>query len=542
MGAEQAEKNLGTPLWFGRAYVAADPVKLRELIDLEVQLLRDEQALHEGDTTIGPRDRAIGHQITAATGLVPDTAPQFLQSDRSLRHRVCQQFVQILPEALRNALPGARVERGYRVIGWLLCIVFFLVGLGAASTAMRSTDTQPINVLAFIVIFMVVQIALLVLYPVFMLLRRIRGTTGGSWLQRGIAQLAQIRALDKWTGGSLSEMPETLQQLRLRQNIYGSVQQWSLFASVQRVAIGFNLAALLASLYMVAFHDLAHSSWSTTLSIDSATLHRWMTWIGTPWSFIAGGVPSAEAIEYSRWIASESSGYPPVPDGIDAAELRRQWWPFLILGLVTWGLLPRLLAFGVGTWMTRRHSSGLALDHMAVQHLFERLFPLGRNWSGPNPDAVRGAAPRAPKGPLPKRKPLDPTAACYVVCWGTLHSDPKAVAAHILNRFGRRVEQTYGAGLADLSVEEQTLKALTRTKAKRIVLAMPEGQQPTKDVIRFLAALRAKLGTECELIVGLLAQKGDGFGDVDVDELDGWRQKLLAAGDPYLTLSSMESP
>jgi hypothetical protein len=101
------------------------------------------------------------------------------------------------------------------------------------------------------------------------------------------------------------------------------------------------------------------------------------------------------------------------------------------------------------------------------------------------------------------------------------------------------VKGTLGAGLADIGEDERTLAALGREKARRVVIVMPEGQQPTKDVTRFISDLREKLGAECEVVVGLLARTGDGFADVDHDEMKMWRTRLLAEGDPYLSLQTM---
>ena len=54
--------------------------------------------------------------------------------------------------------------------------------------------------------------------------------------------------------------------------------------------------------------------------------------------------------------------------------------------------------------------------------------------------------------------------------------------------------------------------------------------------------LRERLGAECELVVGLLAVADDGFTDVDADEVEEWRNYLLATADPYLTIQKMGAP
>jgi Protein of unknown function (DUF2868) len=525
--------------------VGAIHLKLSELIDLEVQLLRDEQAVTGGRTAdLARRDRAIGQHIAAAVDLPPQTAAQMLAVDRPLRHEVCRSWLGSLPSTDRKSLPGGRIERGYRWVGWLLFAVFVMMGAGAAAGATHFTATEPINVLVFIVVFFVLQVALLILYPVLLLIRSVRGGRMMPWLQGMIVRLSRVRFLDRLMGQSLADLPDTLRQLQVRQNIYGGVQKWMLFTLVQRMAMGFNLAALLVTIYMVNFQDLSNSSWSTTLELQTADLHRWLSWIASPFSWIdQAGAPSLDTIECSRWVTSGETGYATVPDGLDAekaATLRRTWWwPFLIPGLITWGLLPRTIAYGVGRYMTALRSRRVPLNHMTVQHLFERLFPPTAEWSGPAPEDVRGAAPVAKKVRPRKASKLDPAAKCYVVCWGTVFGERTEVQAHVQARFHRQVAATFGAGLADVAEEQRTLAALGKVRAQRVVVVMPEGQQPTKDVTRFLGALRTKLGAECGIVVGLIARTADGFKDVDPDEIDTWRSRLLAEGDPYLSLQNM---
>ena len=244
-----------------------------------------------------------------------------------------------------------------------------------------------------------------------------------------------------------------------------------------------------------------------------------------------------------------TSGYVSTAD-VDAAVLvqqRRTWWPFLVAGLVTWGCLPRVIAYAAGSWLAGRAAHRVPLKHMAVQHLFERLFPPQASWSGPDPDAVRSAAPvvpkaRTPAAPAPRAARSSGADEYYAVCWGTLFANAGTVEQHLARRFQRKARKTLGAGLADLDIEKNTVKTLAKRKASRIVLTLPEGQQPTRDVMRFLADLRDRVGDECELIVGLLAVSEGGFDDVDGDEVEEWRNYLLAAADPYLTIQKMRVP
>ena len=67
------------------------------------------------------------------------------------------------------------------------------------------------------------------------------------------------------------------------------------------------------------------------------------------------------------------------------------------------------------------------------------------------------------------------------------------------------------------------------------------GQQPSKDVIGFLRELRATIGAERPLVVGLVQDRGDeGFADAEADEHEAWRRALLALGDAHLWLEGLE--
>ncbi|MCB9871191.1 MAG: DUF2868 domain-containing protein [Planctomycetes bacterium] len=519
-------------------------MKLHELIDLEVQLLHDEQQADGREAAgIVRRDRSIGHRIATELQVPENEASARLARSRPLRHAVCGHWLSHLPAAIRDKLPGRRIEHGYRVVGWLLVGVFTMVGIGTATTALSSRGNEPVNVLVFLVVFCALQMALLALLPALLLYHKLRGGGSLSWLQGLVVRLGRARWVDRLsrsTGVAATELPGLLDGMRAKQAIYGRVQQWLLFTLVQRMAVAFNCAALLTSLYMVTFHDLAFC-WSTTLDLQATELHRGLSLLGLPWSFLdTCAPPSLSAIEVSRFVPAKG-GY--VHDHVKLAEtelaqLRRTWWPFLVTALTTWGLLPRLLALGLGAWRTGAASRAIPLRHMAVQHLFERLFPPAAGWQGPSPDAVRGDAPADQRvAPAPLR--TEPALRCAVVCWGSLSSAASRAAEHVSRRFGLPVSEALPAGLADLAGDQETLSRLQRSRPARVVVVLPEGQQPTKDVMRLLAALRDGLGGACELVVGLLADDGTEFTDVESDELATWRTRLAAEGDPYLTAQPM---
>ncbi len=515
-------------------------LKLAELIDLETQLLRDEQAFAEREgKALNERDRSIGQGIVAATGIEVADIPQRLASDVETRREICRAWLLRLPKDSRDALPGTRIENGYNLIGWILLALFALLGVGSAQAVLGDGD-PPVNILNYVGVFFVAQMGLLLMVPVFLLFRKSIGKKDVlPWFQGAIARISRMHWVDKVIGKKGDGLPDTLSALKGRQTIYGGLQQWTLFVLLQRTATIFNLAALLTSFYVVTFYDLAFS-WSTTLDVAAADLHNWLSWIAAPWSWLDYATPSETTVELSRWVPTEG-GFLPVPEiyqDIDAVKLRRSWWPFLVAGLVTWGLLPRILAWGIGIWRVRRAHAAVSLDHMAFQHLFERLFPASASWSGPSPDSVRGTAPEAPAQPPRAQRPA-PAGPCHVIAWGSLATRIGALQEHMAEQMSRSVDGAHAAGTADLQGDRRTLEALARSKASRIILALPEGHQPTKEVMRFLAELRNRMGSACELVVGLLAESDGRFSGVDSEELAPWRSQLLAQADPYLCVQAL---
>ena len=122
------------------------------------------------------------------------------------------------------------------------------------------------------------------------------------------------------------------------------MDRWVIAQSSQTFAVFFNVGALASALYLVAFSDLAFS-WSTTLQLEAADLQRWTDLLSAPWApFFAGARPSPELIETTRYFRLQDGSFPAAvsPAGLGG------WWPFLVMCMAVYGLLPRLLTWFAG--------------------------------------------------------------------------------------------------------------------------------------------------------------------------------------------------
>ena len=131
---------------------------------------------------------------------------------------------------------------------------------------------------------------------------------------------------------------------------------------------GHGQVGLVTAVALVTFSDLAFG-WSTTLDVPAATATRIVQGIAAPWaSFAPLAVPSPELVEQSQFFRLERTG---VASG--AARALGAWWPFTVLAVVTYGLLPRLLLLALTAARLRTATGALLLEDARVTALLDRM-------------------------------------------------------------------------------------------------------------------------------------------------------------------------
>ncbi len=494
-------------------------MRLAHLIDLEVQLHRDEEALRAGrHAELAARDRGLGAGIAATLAVPQGDLARAVAESAATRARVALAWLAALPATDRT---GARIAGALRVAGWLVALVALLLGAGTASAALAYDGKAPVNVFWFVAVLVLAQIVLLA----FLLWAAAKAKGGPlGWLAVTLAQSRWLAGRHGATAGAVGA----------RLALHGSLERWHVFALAQGAACAFNLGALGVSLALVAFTDLAFS-WSSTLDLGAAEMHALCRWIATPWAWLwPDAVPSLELVRQSQWVRMPGAF---VGGGslADAVRSSARWWSFLVAALAVWGLLPRLLAFGLGRWRAARAARGLGFDDHRCQALFQRLLPAHAAWAGPAPDEV-GASERlaqAPHGEVPLAAvPAD----AWLLCWGRLGGQRDALRGKLAP-----VHDALAVGGSDLAADDAARARLAAAKAKRVLLVLTAGSQPNKEVLAFLRALRQGLGPRARLEVALVEQDAAGaFHAADPDDLPAWYARLAQMADPYLGLVRLE--
>jgi hypothetical protein len=395
-------------------------------------------------------------------------------------------------------------------------------------------------VFVFLGALVILQLLLLASMLLFMFVRRAaKGDGFPGLVERFVQRLSRLKLVDRFLGRQLPTVLTHVGELRSRQVLYARVERWLLFTLVQRFAVAFNLAALATVFSTVAFSDLAFS-WSTTLDVSAPKVKSWLSAMATPWSLMAPhAVPSIETIEQSQWVRLHGEGFVGGRGLKDAVAWARDWWPFLMMALTFYGLLPRLLAWAFGARAWRKELSVLSFDHAPFHRLWERLLPKTAVWERPDPASVGQVPAMRP----PKRKAsgkgasaTPPDTRPRALVWGNLASREGALREVLALRSRTEIAASYKVGGSSPLDDEHALKALRSDAPRRVLLAFEVGMQPTKEVLHFLRRVRDAVGARIPVEVLLIREVSGQWIGADADEWGQWDRVLAAEGDPHLLL------
>ncbi len=542
---------------------------------MDIDLILDlEHLLHQEDTdpTGRDRDRAIGRRILDQL----DRPVPVEEWSHDQRLSVFASYVE--ERRRRDALPGMKIARSLDGATWILLLIAGLLGVGTARTVLHYDGSSPVNLFWFLGTLVLVQVLMLIALIVVMSLSAPPGKSPHLGLMsRGLAWLSRCRIVNRLAlAGSAAEDHWAL--FSTRRGLYSDLLRWNLFARVQRAGVAFNIGALLTTVLLLTFTDLAFG-WSTTLGLSPELVHRGFFALAGPagWfhSEVVPGLDTVRAIQWTRLSGGHFQG------GLslgEAAERARSFGPFLLCSLATFGLLPRLLAMGYAQWRTHRAQHSVPLQTLAHERLLERLFPprvervsMATFPSTPPAPARAPAAPvdagipphvvpgmtaaavapvaetvrelpprplrpkreRPPPPPTPEVVTI-PTATELLVLWGSVPLSSSGRA-----NLGLRTEEprTLRVGGADLAAEAAQLRSLPEGSVRRAHFVVEEGVPPTKDLVAVLANLRAAIGADVTIRVHVVDPSG--APSVVPDERLMWERVLHRQGDPYLGLSAL---
>ncbi len=424
------------------------------------------------------RDRALGRELTARDDL----------------QKVLGWWERL--GAAREDVPGgepagSRVAALARMVVWLLLGGGFLAGALLGAVAFDYDGRHPVNLLMLLGLLVGVPLLLLALTLLLLVAGRVPGL---ATLRAGMGALNPAR----WAGAWLDRVAG----LELYGGFAGTgsaFARWQLVAFSQWFALGYFAGVLLTGAVLVTVTDLAFG-WSSTLELDARTVHELFALLAVPWQgWLPWAVPDLALVEASRFYRLET-------DPVAKVEAMRLggWWPFVLLTILFWGLLPRLVLLLVAQRRLARALRAMLCEDPEVVALLDRLQVPRVAFAGDGP-AMREPESAASTG-APAPAGDGPT---VTVVWN--HALPEADARAWWARwFGGGDGPVLGAGAR--SGGEELLAALAPRKPGpfRILVITKGWEPPLLEFVDFLQRLRAAAGPEATVVVAPVNTRGTG--------------------------------
>lgn len=543
-----------------------------DLIDLHAFLHADEETLRQhGEAALVKRDRIM---------YLTKIAPRLGQNQEMPARLLVRRWLdlrRLQRSGVDNGdepLPG-QIWRELACLGrWLALLAGLTAGAGLAGSLLLYSGTTPINVSAYLGLFVLLQLGLLALLLLLGLGRRWgRRPMAASLLYRSLARLALLaaagvhRRLHRRLGGrarlDLAALAGSVRQAGERATLLA----WPAFILAQIAGVGFNLGVLAATLARVIFADIAFA-WQSTLTLAPETVANLVRWLALPWSWFGGQVyPDLAQIRGSQMILKEGVGH------LASADLA-SWWPFLCWAVFVYGLLPRL---GLALWGWRQqrreldklHFAGLEYRPLLQRLLTPRIETDGlsraeRRGGGPSAGNDRVAAPPAATAEsaagdaIPTPGPARPASAVVVsplagrwlvLIPDELHDDlpQDGLAALLLPwTLGVAVEQLrIGVpGDNEASWLIQVAKAADEGQLAGVLLLQEAWLPPLKEYAGLLAEARRAAGPEPPILVGLIGKPRAEtlLTPVSADHLHIWQRSIQALGDAGCQVTPLVRP
>jgi hypothetical protein len=469
------------------------------------------------DAELRRRDRRIGRRLAP---LGDRRVAKLVAWERAVRSDESAGAAPSPSPPAQEQPPSRGTTEALRLAALALAAAGFVIGALATAGALSYQPRGRINAVAVLALlvglpWLFLGLALLNALP--SRLRRFVPWIGSEPEGGGLLQPARwaLRALPQSTRERLDAAWGRGQAW---QRVTAPLRRWLLLSISQGAGVAFQLGALAATLALVVFTDLSFG-WSTTLEVDARGVQRLTDALSLPWARLwPEARPSLELVEATRFFRIAGGPNPAVP-----LETYGGWWPFLVMTLAVYGLLPRVIFFAVARGRLQRALRRAFLEAPGSARALDRIdSPLLETTADHEANAAGDAAgpPReAADVPLPAR--------AVVVSWA------EACAAIGAAQLACTPVASFDAGgLCSPAQDTQVARRAAATALENgvpIVLAVRGFEPPLAEVFDFLCELRDAVGSGHAVLVATL-----GGGLV---ERGAWRQRVAAAGDPWLQLA-----
>lgn len=358
-------------------------------------------------------------------------------------------------------------------------LVFGFIGM---SSFLLTSSRSLVNVFTFLMLFVVVQLLLCGIATIVMA-RTLAGTPSP------VMPLNPARLIVARLFPDRRHLREAQSVLRLVFLRYG-----------QELGAVFTLGAIAAFFLVLGLREFSFV-WGSTFTVSNELVERLTALASLPWaSWLPAATVDATVIADSRYHAA-------ITDiGLANRDSMRGWWPFLIMSMVSYALVPRLALWALSRWAYKRHIrsaiTSLPGSALVLARMRSPLVKTQGEASGP-----ATLAPASTHHASDERLLLlNWSNALTATDGGQFEALFAVPATNIVN-----------VGLGSLSQETQLVRARLGAPVEHVYVAVKSWEPPMADLSDFLAGLDGI--RRCTLFLVPLAHRA-----TTMAKLEDWRR------------------
>ena len=484
--------------------------------------------------------------------------PEPVQRARLFRYWLSEKRQQMAARADEApVLPGTAAAEALGLMHLLAVLAGLLLGAGLCGSLIAYAGDAPINVFTCLWIMLVPQLLLLILLGGAAFLGRFKRTPsliGVYPMLAGIFQKNLKRLFKSRYAGLPAAKREAMEAaiglMGQGRSIYGRIFFRPVFGIGQVFGVCFNTGLAGVLLLRVAITDLAFG-WQSTLQPAAETVHAIVNVIALPWSWLlssSAAHPSVSEIRGSQFVFKEGMRHLDSPD-------MAAWWPFLLLCLLFYGLLPRLFILLGTIYRQKRALKRLTFTHAACDRLLLAMKTPRVETQSRQPEAEAGPTARAGRetiqgaaakaAPERSRSPEIPKSAEQAIVLVPEEIEPfcdgKTLAGRLEQRLGLEPIASISCQM-EIEPDRDALKAHVSAfdsadaGGRRLVLIQEAWQPPIRETLSWINALRESLTGHAGFIIGLIGKPkaGDIWTRPSETDHQTWTRAVAKLGDPYI--------
>ena len=521
--------------------------KIHDIIDLEYFLHQDSD---EDEAVLDQRDRHIFTQTLSSTS--GDDLKQAASDNREMIRKWLDARRRIEEDSENALLPGTAYADSYKTVKIVMALLGGVLGFLMATTLLRYSGAEPINVAYYLGVLVVPQLVLAVLMIFFLFSGVIRPSHMprsalyqwiGRLLAKGIEKMTN-RIQQKMTGAQRNTLSAILDLVRLKNKVYGKLFLWPVFILIQIFGVAFNTGILCGTLIRVLGTDLAFG-WQTTLNVAPGAVHKFVQMLSLPWQWMVSDAiahPGLEQIMGSRIILKEGIHFLATQD-------LASWWPFLCFCILFYGLLPRSLFLLLGTFVKVRLLKKLSFMQADCQRLIIRMTtPLVTSSGGQVPGETSDLPVETDarqNGTADKKVIEEEKKASLVLVPEDIDRDwtmddlvrafRKVFPSKNTDRHFIAMDMAADAAVLTSAMNGESDKAIS------VFLLMEAWKPPIRETLAFLRDLRSMLSNQEMMILGLVGKPHGKniFTKATEGDVTVWKQKIRTLNDPFIMIERL---